>query len=219
MDARSGAPQARTRYETNARKRTRGKCFFYRSARERGGGGGGAHDESVELEMQDSGETRCSKQERVTWGNRTPRPKRSKQHVSVPKRPKNERISARRLAPATHGWLPAIHWEKQSQKIEERLKLPTLTQLTGKHGEQPWRKWTVQPHKGENTLLKPKRHSLRCHGFMVHALPLRMHTNVVYFRVMRKLCRREWNWLWNWRCVNLHPWQRTRDHGVWRLTF
>ena len=69
-----------------------------------------------------------------------------------------------------------------------------------------------------NTLLKPKRHSLRCHGFMVHALLLRMHTNVVYFRVMRRLCRREWNWPWNWRCVNLHPWQRTRDHGVWRLT-
>ena len=21
-----------------------------------------------------------------------------------------------------------------------------------------------------------------------------------------------------WQCVNLHPWQRTRDHGVWRLT-
>ena len=70
------------------------------------------------------------------------------------------------------------------------------------------------------TLLKPKRHSLRCHDFMVHALLLRMRTNVVYFRVMRRLCRREWNWLWNWQCVNLHPWQRTRDrdHGVWRLT-
>ena len=28
----------------------------------------------------------------------------------------------------------------------------------------------------------------------------------------RRLCRREWNWLWNWRCVNQHswdPWQRT----------
>ena len=69
-----------------------------------------------------------------------------------------------------------------------------------------------------NTLLKPKRHSLRCHDFMVHALLLRMCTNVVYFRVMRRLCRREWNWLWNWLCVNLHQWQRTRDHGVWRLT-
>ena len=64
----------------------------------------------------------------------------------------------------------------------------------------------------ENTLLKPKRHLLRCHGFVVHALLLRMHANVVYFRVMRKLCRREWNWLWNWRCVNQHswdPWQWT----------
>ena len=58
-------------------------------------------------------------------------------------------------------------------------------------------------------------------AFVVHALLLRMHTNVVYFRVMRRLCRYEWNWLWNWRCVNQHlwdPWQRTRDHGVWRLT-
>ena len=64
-----------------------------------------------------------------------------------------------------------------------------------------------------NTLLKPKRHSLRCHGFMVHALLLRMRTNIVYFRVMRRLYCREWNWL----CVNQHPWQRTRDHGVWRM--
>ena len=38
-----------------------------------------------------------------------------------------------------------------------------------------------------NTLLKPKRHSLRCHDFMVHALLLRICTNVVYFRVMRRL--------------------------------
>ena len=52
------------------------------------------------------------------------------------------------------------------------------------------------------TLLKPKRHSLCCHGFVVHALLLRMHTNVVDFRVMRRLCHREWNWQWNWRCVN-----------------
>ena len=41
------------------------------------------------------------------------------------------------------------------------------------------------------TLLKPQRHSLRCHDFMVHALLQRMCTNVVYFRVMRRLCRRE----------------------------
>ena len=81
--------------------------------------------------------------------------------------------------------------------------------------------WSNKYKYGTNTLLKPKRHSLRCHDFMVHALPLRMCTNVVDFRVMRRLCRREWNWLWNWRCVNQHswdPWQRTRDHGVWRLT-
>ena len=44
------------------------------------------------------------------------------------------------------------------------------------------------------------------------------HKFCIYFRVMRRLCRREWNWLWNWLCVNLHPWQRTRDHSVWRLT-
>ena len=72
------------------------------------------------------------------------------------------------------------------------------------------------------TLLKPKRHSLRCHDFMVHALPLRMFTNVVDFRVMRRLCRREWNWLWNWQSVNQHswdPWQRTTwSRCVWRLT-
>ena len=42
---------------------------------------------------------------------------------------------------------PAKHGEKQSQKTEERLILPTLTQLTGQHGEQPSRKWTVQPHR------------------------------------------------------------------------
>ena len=42
-----------------------------------------------------------------------------------------------------------------------------------------------------NTLLKPKRHSHHRHGFVVHALLLRMHTNVVYFRVMRRLCCRE----------------------------
>ena len=47
---------------------------------------------------------------------------------------------------------------------------------------------------------------------------MRMCTNIVYFRVMRRLYRREWNWLWYWLCVNLHPWQRSRDHGVWRLT-
>ena len=41
------------------------------------------------------------------------------------------------------------------------------------------------------TLLKPKRHSLRCHDFVVQALLLRMHTNVVDFRVMRRLCHRE----------------------------
>ena len=45
-----------------------------------------------------------------------------------------------------------------------------------------------------------------------------VHQCCINFRVMRRLCRREWNWLWKWRCVNRHPWQRTRDHGMWRLT-
>ena len=31
---------------------------------------------------------------------------------------------------------PAKHGEKQSQKTEERLILPTLNQLTGKYGDQ-----------------------------------------------------------------------------------
>ena len=48
----------------------------------------------------------------------------------------------------------------------------------------------------------------------VHAEPLRMRTNVVDFRVIGRLYRREWNWL----CVNQHPWQRTRGHGEWRRT-
>ena len=64
-------------------------------------------------------------------------------------------------------------------------------------------------HIPNNTLLKPKRHSLRCHVFMVHVLLLRMCTNVVDFRVMRRLCRREWNW----QSVNQHswdPWQWTK---------
>ena len=63
-----------------------------------------------------------------------------------------------------------------------------------------------------NTLLKSKRHSLRCHDFLVHAYLLRMCTNVVDFRVMRRLCSREWNRQRNWQSVNQHswdPWQWT----------
>ena len=69
--------------------------------------------------------------------------------------------------------------------------------------------------------VKPKRHSLRCHGFVVCELLLRMHMNVVDFRVMRRLCHREWNWQWNWQSVNHIPViydNGPRDHGVWRLT-
>ena len=104
--------------------------------------------------------------------------------------------------------------EKQVEEDEEQTPNPSaiIWSFT------PWSHLHVKVRPvratSDNTLLKPKRHSLCCHGFMVHAFLLRMHTNVVYFRVMRRLCRREWNW----RCVNLHPWQRTRDHGVWRLT-
>ena len=68
-----------------------------------------------------------------------------------------------------------------------------------------------------DTLLKPKRHSLRCHGFVVHALLLRMYINVADFRVMRRLCHRELNW----QSVNHIPGiydNGPRDHGVWRLT-
>ena len=64
------------------------------------------------------------------------------------------------------------------------------------------------------TLLKPKRHKLRCHGFVVHALLLRMHTNVVDFRVMGRLCRREWNWQWKWQSVNQHSWD-PRQRTTW----
>ena len=46
----------------------------------------------------------------------------------------------------------------------------------------------------------------------VHAEALRTRTNVVYFRVMRRLCRREWNWL----CENQHT--MTTDKGSRRVT-
>ena len=62
-------------------------------------------------------------------------------------------------------------------------------------------------NKAIYTLLEAVRHrSAPLSSMPVHAEPLRMRTNVVYFRVMRRLYRREWNWL----CVNQHPWQRTR---------
>ena len=74
------------------------------------------------------------------------------------------------------------------------------------------------PCKQAYTLLKPKRHSAPLSCLAGSRELMRMRNNIVYFRVMQRLYRREWNWLWNWRCVNLHPWQRTHDHGVWRLT-
>ena len=45
-----------------------------------------------------------------------------------------------------------------------------------------------------------------------HAEPMRMRTNVVYFRVMRRLYRREWNWL----CLNQQT--MTTDKGSRRVT-
>ena len=69
-----------------------------------------------------------------------------------------------------------------------------------------------------NALLKPKRHSAPLSCIAGSRGLMRMRTNIVYFRVMRRLYCRKWNLLWNWLCVNLHPWQRTHDHGVWRLT-
>ena len=77
-----------------------------------------------------------------------------------------------------------------------------------------FRKWTIPSESTikptSNTLLKPKRHSLRCHGFVVHALLLCMHTNVVDFRVMQRLCRCEWNW----KSVNQHSWD-PRQRTTW----
>ena len=49
--------------------------------------------------------------------------------------------------PLSHVGDPAKHGRKQLQKTEERLILPTLTQLTGQHGGEPSKKLTVQPHR------------------------------------------------------------------------
>ena len=93
--------------------------------------------------------------------------------------------------------------ENSSQEMMVKLRLDnkcleTTTQMGMKVKEKRGSQGRVQP---TNTLLKPKRHSLRCHGFMGHALLLHMCTNVVYFRVMRRLCRRKWNWL-SWTCIH-----------------
>ena len=74
-----------------------------------------------------------------------------------------------------------------------------------------------------NTLLKFKRHSLRCHDFLVHAYLPRMCTNVVDFRVLRRLCAAVANEIDNeidkaWTNIpGIHD-NGPRDHGVWRLT-
>ena len=72
--------------------------------------------------------------------------------------------------------------------------------------------FSVVAWSDNNMLWKSKRHSLRCHDFLVHAYLLHMCTNVVDFRVMWRLCRHEWNWQRNWQSVNQHswdPWQWT----------
>ena len=48
---------------------------------------------------------------------------------------------------------------------------------------------------------------------MVYALPLRMCTNDVDFRVMRR--RRKWNWQWNWQSVNQHSCRDPRQRTTW----
>ena len=83
--------------------------------------------------------------------------------------------------------------EKLLQKFQVVLKLLQIT---------------IRKGNLEYMLFKSKRHSLRCHDFLVHAYLLLMCTNVVDFRVMRRLCRREWNW----QSVNQHSgdmWQWT----------
>ena len=79
------------------------------------------------------------------------------------------------------------------------------------------------------TLISVQR-SLRCHDavkvqrslaplsrfWTVHSLLLCMHTNVVDFRVMRRLWHREWNWQSVNHIPRIHG---PRDHGVWRLAF
>ena len=66
----------------------------------------------------------------------------------------------------------------------------------------------------EYTLLKPKRHYLRCHDFVVHTLLLRMNNNVVDFRVMRRLCHRQWNWQAKLTKREPHSWD-PRQQTTW----
>ena len=65
--------------------------------------------------------------------------------------------------------------------------------------------WTGTEHINQvlnhlNTLFKSKRHSFRCHDFLVHAYLLSMCTNVVDFNI-----------------PGIHD-NGPRDHCVWRLT-
>ena len=63
---------------------------------------------------------------------------------------------------------PAKHGRKQSQKTEERLILPTLTQLTGQHGGEPLRKCTVQPHRVGKWTLHDNDESINFPGHKVN---------------------------------------------------
>ena len=59
-------------------------------------------------------------------------------------------------------------------------------------------------------MLKPKRHSLRCHGFVVHALLLCMHNNVA--NEIDNEIDKAWT-----NIPGIHD-NGPRDHDVWRLT-
>ena len=73
--------------------------------------------------------------------------------------------------------------------------------------------------KSCNTLLKPKRHQLRCHGFVVRTLLLRMNKNVVDFRVMRRLCHRLWNLQAKLTKREPHSWDPQRTTWSRLVTF
>ena len=66
-----------------------------------------------------------------------------------------------------------------------------------------------------------KRHSLRCHDFVVHALLLRMHTNVVDSELCEDCAiANEIDYEIDDAWTNIHGIHDNgpRDHGVWRLT-
>ena len=92
----------------------------------------------------------------------------------------------------------------------------TCSLISGLNDDAVTSNYIVQPSRA-NIAMRYRREFVTSAPMSCHASsrgPMRMRTNVVDFRVMQRLYRRKWNWL----CVNQHPWQRTRGHGVWRLT-